>query len=161
MSAKTEAAVVYDRNDCIDVVTAVVIRGGRLLLTQRPAAKDFPFRWESPGGKVEGKETHAQALRRELLEELGVESTVDAVPLWSGKFLSGGEHLSRLARSVHVHLYLTRIEGDPKPREGQGIGWFVWSSIGTLPLAPANQKCVGLLRELTMLDELRAAGGAW
>lgn len=58
----------------IEVVSAVIIRAGRILLTQRPDGKDFPFTWECPGGKVEGNESHNLALARELMEELGIET---------------------------------------------------------------------------------------
>ena len=53
-------------------VAAVVLREGRLLLTQRPAGGPHGLLWEFPGGKVEAGESVAAALRREILEELGV-----------------------------------------------------------------------------------------
>ncbi|MFG6468595.1 NUDIX domain-containing protein [Roseateles sp. BYS87W] len=48
-------------------------REGRFLLTSRPADKVYAGYWEYPGGKVEPGETVAQALARELREELGIE----------------------------------------------------------------------------------------
>jgi len=54
------------------VAAAVVWRDGRLLLTRRPPGGRFALRWEFPGGKFEPGESPAQALVRELREELGV-----------------------------------------------------------------------------------------
>ena len=45
---------------------------GRVLLTQRGATSSYAGWWEFPGGKVECHETAAQALIREMHEELGV-----------------------------------------------------------------------------------------
>ena len=65
----------------IDVVVAVIRDSlGRVLLTQRQVHQDFAHHWEFPGGKVEPGETAAQALQRELREELAIEC-VQAEPL--------------------------------------------------------------------------------
>jgi len=53
------------------VVCALIERDGCVLMAQRPAHKHLGGKWEFPGGKVEPGETHADALHRELREELG------------------------------------------------------------------------------------------
>ena len=52
-------------------VTAVIVRDGKMLLLRR---NEEPFKgmWDLPGGYLHGVETHEQALKRELLEELGI-----------------------------------------------------------------------------------------
>jgi 8-oxo-dGTP diphosphatase len=57
----------------MQVVAALLVRGGRVLICQRREAGPFPLKWEFPGGKVERGEDLAQALSRELREELGIE----------------------------------------------------------------------------------------
>jgi 8-oxo-dGTP diphosphatase len=55
-------------------------REGRFLLTSRPEGKVYAGYWEFPGGKVEAGETVAQALARELREEIGIR--IGAVHPW-------------------------------------------------------------------------------
>ena len=56
----------------LEVVAAIVERQGRILICQRTAAQSHPLKWEFPGGKVEAGESPAEALARELHEELGI-----------------------------------------------------------------------------------------
>jgi len=56
----------------IEVVAGLIFRDGRLLACQRHENAAFPLKWEFPGGKVEAGESDVEALRRELLEELGI-----------------------------------------------------------------------------------------
>ncbi len=54
------------------MVAAIIERNGRILIGQRKAEQSHPLQWEFPGGKMEPGETPAQALSRELEEELGI-----------------------------------------------------------------------------------------
>lgn len=131
----------------IEVVSAVIIQGGRLFLAQRPEGKDFAFLWESPGGKVDGAETHELALRRELHEELDVRlEWMDEKPIWNGEFRT--ENLARPDRGhIHLFMYVVDIwERTPiKPLEGQGTGWFVEEEVRHLRLAPGNMRACGAI----------------
>jgi len=61
------------------VVAAVIRRGDRILVTRRHDHADRGGQWEFPGGKVEPGEGEPDALRREILEELGCEVAVGAL----------------------------------------------------------------------------------
>ena len=63
----------------IEVAAGLVFRDGQLLITQRPAGGHLAGLWEFPGGKREAHETFAQALHRELMEELAIEVEVREV----------------------------------------------------------------------------------
>ncbi|PWW05844.1 mutator protein MutT [Mangrovibacter plantisponsor] len=56
----------------VEVVAAIIVNNGKLLLAQRPPQGDQAGLWEFPGGKIEPGETQPQALQRELHEELGI-----------------------------------------------------------------------------------------
>lgn len=62
----------------LDVVAAIIERDGHILLAQRPPHADQPGMWEFAGGKVEPGETQAQALARELQEELAIDARRNA-----------------------------------------------------------------------------------
>ena len=65
----------------IRVVAAEIERDGRFLISQRRAHATMPLLWEFPGGKVEPGETDPEALRRELMENLGIEAQVGELSL--------------------------------------------------------------------------------
>ena len=60
----------------IEVVAAIIRKGDKIFATQRGYGewKDW---WEFPGGKMEPGETSEEALKREIIEELSTEISVD------------------------------------------------------------------------------------
>ena len=79
----------------VQVAVGVLVRGdGRFLLTSRPEGKVYAGYWEFPGGKVEAGETLEAALRRELIEEIGV--VIGAVHPWRVEVVDYPHALVRL-----------------------------------------------------------------
>jgi 8-oxo-dGTP diphosphatase len=60
------------------VAAAIIVREGSVLICQRRADQQHAGKWEFPGGKVEPGEEPAEALRRELREELALSATIGA-----------------------------------------------------------------------------------
>jgi len=58
------------------VVAALIVQDGKLLVCQRTRHQTMPLKWEFPGGKIEEGEQPRDALRRELEEELGIQAEV-------------------------------------------------------------------------------------
>jgi len=58
------------------VVAALIERHGKILICQRKLGQAHELKWEFPGGKVEAGESPAEALRRELREELEIEAVI-------------------------------------------------------------------------------------
>ncbi|MGD0497008.1 MAG: NUDIX domain-containing protein [Bryobacteraceae bacterium] len=56
----------------LQVVAGIIEREGKVLICRRTAGQSHPLQWEFPGGKVECGEMPAEALARELEEELGI-----------------------------------------------------------------------------------------
>lgn len=59
-----------------DVTAAVIIQREKVLITRRAANEKHAGWWEFPGGKVEDGESPEACLKRELMEELGVEARI-------------------------------------------------------------------------------------
>ena len=101
----------------VDVAVGVLIdRADRFLLTSRPEGKVYAGYWEFPGGKLEAGETVAQALRRELLEELGI--VIGAALPWKIEIVDYAHARVRL-HFCKVHDW----QGDFEMREGQSMAW--------------------------------------
>ena len=67
----------------IPVVTALMKRGSKVLLGQRPEGQNLGGYWEFPGGKLEPGERPEDALKRELKEELGIDAEIGPICLSS------------------------------------------------------------------------------
>ena len=59
------------------VTAAVIERNGKILIAKRKRSQKLGGKWEFPGGKLEPGETPEECLKRELLEELGIEAVID------------------------------------------------------------------------------------
>ena len=58
----------------VDVAIAIPIRAGRVLVACRAEGTHLGGTWEFPGGKIRAGEEAADAARRELREETGLEA---------------------------------------------------------------------------------------
>jgi len=107
MGAAPEAATL--------VSAAVIHRGGRILITRRPAGKHLGGLWEFPGGKVAPGESPADALRREILEELGARVVVgDALETVDWQYPD---------KRVRLVFFRCVVEDEPRALEGQELAW--------------------------------------
>ncbi|MCH8328138.1 MAG: A/G-specific adenine glycosylase [Candidatus Marinimicrobia bacterium] len=93
-----------------DVAVGLIWRGDQLLIGRRPEKGLLGGLWEFPGGKVEPGETAEEAVRREILEEVGLSVTVDA---HIGSIEHGYTHFAITMQAFHCSW----IEG-----EAQNIG---------------------------------------
>lgn len=116
-----------------DVVVGVIRKGGRLLVDRRPDEGLLGGLWELPGGKIKPGESHAQALRREVKEELGIEIKV-------GPPLATVRHAYSHFR-VTLHAYDCRhISGRPRAIACAAVRWVTPAQLRRLPLPRATQR---------------------
>ena len=121
----------------IVVVAAVIERDGRFLVTLRPEGTHLAHHWEFPGGKCDPHETHAEALRRELHEELDVLAEV-------GEIVHAVTHRYP-DRTVELHFYRCSYAGMAKPMIGQQIAWIPRERLAALPFPEADADLIALL----------------
>jgi 8-oxo-dGTP diphosphatase len=60
----------------LNVVCAIVLKEGKILVTQRSEQMKLPLKWEFPGGKLETNESEIECIKRELLEELNIQIVI-------------------------------------------------------------------------------------
>lgn len=113
------------------VATGLLRRGGRVLLCHRsPARRWYPDCWDVPGGHLEPGEAPAQALVRELREELGVTVAPPGPPALQVAYPDW---------SLDAWV-LDAWEGEPvnlAPHEHDALAWVDAAGAAALPLADA------------------------
>jgi 8-oxo-dGTP diphosphatase len=119
------------------VVAAVIERDGEFLLALRLDGTHLAGHWEFPGGKCHPHESHTEALRRELFEELDILGHV-------GECIHTVTH-DYGDRAVELHFYRCGFEGEPKPMLGQELRWVARERLRELPLPEADAALVKLL----------------
>jgi 8-oxo-dGTP diphosphatase len=118
----------------------------RVLLARRPVDAHQGGLWEFPGGKRETGESVAEALRRELHEELGI-------VLQRHRPLIRVHH-QYADRSVLLDVHrVTAWRGQPVGRQGQPLAWVLPEELHDYPMPAADEPIVsadqtGFLRAL-------------
>jgi 8-oxo-dGTP diphosphatase len=128
------------------VAAALLDATGRVLLTERPVGKHMAGFWEFPGGKVDAHESDADAIVRELREELGVEVR----PLREVAMLQH-EYPDRIVELVLWHASL--VSGEPAGLDGQQLKWVDCQSLGRQRLLPADLPLIPALQALSSRHE--------
>lgn len=109
-------------------------------LTKRLEHSHQGGKWEFPGGKVEKDESVAQALARELKEEVAIE-ILACTPLT----MIEHTYLEKNGADKTVCLDVFIVDqyiGEPSAQEGQGQGWFSLDDLKTLDFPAANQAII-------------------
>lgn len=115
----------------IHVTCAIIERAGRVLATQRSAAMSMPHKWEFPGGKIDPGETAEECLRRELLEEIGIQARI-------GRSLPASTH-QYPTFTITLHPFICTIEeGEIVLHEHEALLWLEPGELLCLDWAEAD-----------------------
>ena len=112
---------------------------GKLLIAKRCPHRHQGGLWEFPGGKVEERERVADALRRELQEELGiiVESASPLIKI---------SHSYPDRRVLLDVWHVDRFRGEACGREGQTIAWVFGGRLKKYAFPEANRPIIAAAR---------------
>lgn len=114
----------------IRVLAAVVSREDQYLICKRPKHKRHGGLWEFPGGKIEPGETDFEAAVREMREELDVDVTSVAAPL----FIRADE-----GSDFSIEFMPVEIEGTPQTIEHSAVAWVRAEEVLAYELAPSDR----------------------
>ena len=124
---KVAAGILFDSTD-------------RILIAERLGGGPFHGLWEFPGGKIAPGESSAEALSRELAEELGIEVTA------CESFMNLRHEYDD--RIVTIEFFIvSQWNSEPVGREGQQLRWVPRESLDSDELLPADVPVVTALRQ--------------
>ena len=128
----------------IKAVAGILIKDDHVFMATRPIGKVHAGSWEFPGGKIEPGESAAEALVRELNEEIGITTKSEDC-----------QHLTLIHQSydhgdVELDVLVVKAwQGQPSALEGQVIYWqSVTKPCKQKPLLITTQKILDLLPSL-------------
>ncbi|PKI13065.1 8-oxo-dGTP diphosphatase MutT [Colwellia sp. 12G3] len=140
-------------NKVVHVAVGVITRcceeeGTLYFLTKRLQEAHQGGKWEFPGGKVEKDETVAQALARELKEEVAID-VLSCQPLIKIEHTYlAKEGSGKADKSVCLEVFIVdNFIGEPSAQEGQGQGWYTLNDFETLDFPEANKAIIDKLLE--------------
>jgi A/G-specific adenine glycosylase len=123
-----------------DVTAGVIWDGsGRFLIAQRPPRGLLGGLWEFPGGKREAGETLEECLRRELVEELGIEVAVGAP-------LAVVQHAYTHFRITLYVFHCQLTNGHPRALACADWDWITLDDAHRYAFSAADHKIISALR---------------
>lgn len=126
----------------ISVVGAVIIVDKTVLACRRAPFKSQAGLWEFPGGKVEAGESPEEALRREIMEELGV-------PIVVKQFMGAGE-FQMTDVLIRLDCYQCSLQGGTpvRSKDHDQLRWLKKMELQSVIWAPADVPVVACVEAL-------------
>lgn len=126
----------------IEIGVACIHKDGKYLIQTRPKGKSFVGQWEFPGGKREKGEDFRGCVKREIMEELGIEVSVrphfyEKIYEFDTTFLVLRYHRCQIQA------------GEPKPLEKQKIQWIGKDDFGTVDFLDTSLAAIEKLQAFT------------
>lgn len=129
--------------DRIRVAVGLIFDETNRILLGRRVRRDLYFgKWEFPGGKIKAGESTAEALQRELREEIGI-SVIRSTPFVSFAY-------DYPDRKVMLDFRLVvEFDGRPDALEQQELRWVEISKLGRMDMLAPNAR---VIERLNMLE---------
>ncbi|MEM1170417.1 MAG: 8-oxo-dGTP diphosphatase MutT [Cyanobacteria bacterium P01_H01_bin.35] len=122
-------------------VAVIWNEAGEILIDRRKPGGTFGGLWEFPGGKKEAGETIEDCIKREVLEELGIEVAVE-------------DHLITIEHNyseIRVTLYVYHcryLKGIAKTIECDEFKWVTLDEIDEFTFPEANKQIITALKKI-------------
>jgi A/G-specific adenine glycosylase len=131
------------------VTAAVVIEDHKVFLAQRPSNRLLGGLWEFPGGKLQEGEDLQTCLKREIKEELAVDTEVDRA---FGIYKHAYTHFRVTLHAFCCHF----LNGSPQALEAQDIRWVPFNELQSYPMGKIDRQ---IARQLLQVYPLRSQDG--
>ena len=123
----------------VEVSAGVIFRDGLLLITRRRAEDHLGGLWEFPGGKRHAGESWEDCLRRELMEELGIEVEV-------GELLAAIRH-EYAEKTVLLKFFRCQWRRhEPRALGCAGFEWVDREGLARFSFPAADERLLAMLR---------------
>lgn len=130
----------------IEVSAAVILKGNKAYIQQRPQGGLMGGLWEFPGGKLEKSETPEDCLKREIREELSVDVVIES------KLMTIRHSYTQFR--VTLHAYLCRLaSGRIRATQCEQWKWVAFNKLESYPFPSANAKIVEYLNSGNLLKK--------
>jgi 8-oxo-dGTP diphosphatase len=118
------------------VVAALILNDGKILVCQRTRHQTMPLKWEFPGGKIEEGEQPRDALRRELDEELGIDANI-------GNEVARIRHQYKNGSSVELRFFVVNeYKGELENKIFRDMRWSERSDLPSYDFLEADMELV-------------------
>jgi len=118
------------------VVAALILRDGKMLICQRTKHQPMPLKWEFPGGKIETGEQPRDALRRELEEEIGIDASI-------GDEVARFQHTYKTGNAVELRFFaVPEYRGEIENRIFRDVQWVERTRLPEYDFLDADLKLV-------------------
>lgn len=128
-------------NRRIEVGIGCIWKDGKYLIQTRPSNKSFPGYWEFPGGKREKGEDFRGCVKREIIEEIGVEVSVRP------HFFEEIHHFDTVDLVLRFHRCQIQ-SGEPQSQENQELKWVRPGDFASIQFLETNKNALELLRRI-------------
>lgn len=111
----------------INIAAAIIVNKGKVFIAQRAKPDGDEGLWEFPGGKAEEGETLKECLKRELMEEFGIEVKV-------GRFLTKVP-FTKNNKDYVMHMFLVpSFKGEIELRDHKQADWISLDELYAYPM---------------------------
>ena len=127
-------------NQPTTVVGGLIYQNKKILICQRKKEGDHPLKWEFPGGKLKDFEENQEALKRELKEELNIETNEMS---FFDEYLYEYKGLSKKLKLVFYQIF--QFEGEMKNLVHHQLKWIDILNLSDYDFLEGDHKIINKL----------------